>query len=66
VSLAIGRGETVGIIGQNGSGKSTLLQLICRTLEPTVGTVRSTAASLPCWSWAPASTPSSRGVRTPS
>ena len=39
VSLAIGKGETVGIIGQNGSGKSTLLQLICRTLEPTAGTL---------------------------
>ncbi|MFM1990456.1 MAG: hypothetical protein RJA99_3413 [Pseudomonadota bacterium] len=38
VSLSIGRGETVGIIGQNGSGKSTLLQLLCGTLTPTEGT----------------------------
>ena len=40
VSFKIGKGETVGIIGQNGSGKSTLLQLICGTLKPTSGRVK--------------------------
>ena len=28
VSLSVGKGETVGIIGTNGSGKTTLLNLI--------------------------------------
>ncbi|MBO0613238.1 ABC transporter ATP-binding protein [Thiothrix fructosivorans] len=37
VSVAIKKGETVGIIGRNGSGKSTLLQMICGTLTPSTG-----------------------------
>lgn len=40
VTLNIRKGETVGLIGRNGSGKSTLLQLVCGTLNPTVGDVR--------------------------
>lgn len=39
-SLDVMGGDTVGIIGRNGSGKSTLLQMICGTLTPTDGTVR--------------------------
>lgn len=40
VSLEIKKGETVGIIGRNGSGKSTLLQLICGTLNPSLGNIQ--------------------------
>lgn len=39
VSFAIGRGETVGVVGRNGSGKSTILQVICGLLSPTAGRV---------------------------
>ena len=39
VSLNVGRGETVGIVGRNGSGKSTLLEMICGTLQPSRGSV---------------------------
>lgn len=40
IDLAVSPGESYGIIGRNGSGKSTLLQLICGTISPTVGTVK--------------------------
>ena len=40
VSLAVGRGDALGIIGQNGAGKTTLLRLVARVLTPTSGRVR--------------------------
>jgi lipopolysaccharide transport system ATP-binding protein len=40
VSFKIKKGETFAIIGRNGSGKSTLLQMICGTLNPTVGDIK--------------------------
>jgi homopolymeric O-antigen transport system ATP-binding protein len=39
ISLELGRGESVAILGRNGSGKSTLLQIICGTLQPSGGSV---------------------------
>lgn len=39
VSFSIVKGETLAIIGSNGSGKSTLLQMICGTLNPSLGSV---------------------------
>ncbi len=39
ISLTIGKGETVGIIGKNGSGKSTLLKILSGLTKPTSGTI---------------------------
>jgi ATP-binding cassette subfamily B protein len=40
VSLSIGPGQHVAIVGHNGSGKSTLVKLICRLYDPRAGTIR--------------------------
>ena len=37
LSLRIGRGESIGLIGRNGSGKSTFLKLIAAIHQPTSG-----------------------------
>ena len=39
VDLEVGRGSTVGIIGENGAGKSTLLKLLTGITRPTSGDV---------------------------
>lgn len=40
VTLDVGRGERVFVVGDNGSGKSTLLRLLAATTRPTRGGVR--------------------------
>ena len=40
VSLHVGRGEAVGLVGANGHGKSTLLKAICGLIPVRSGTIR--------------------------
>lgn len=39
VSIEIGEGEIVSLVGQSGSGKTTLAKMILRLLEPTSGSI---------------------------
>jgi iron complex transport system ATP-binding protein len=50
VSMAVARGELVGILGPNGSGKTTLLKLLCGALAPTAGSVALDGRPLTGWS----------------
>jgi branched-chain amino acid transport system ATP-binding protein len=40
VSLSVGHGEIVTLVGSNGAGKTTLLMSICGDPKPTRGTIR--------------------------
>jgi putative ABC transport system ATP-binding protein len=46
LSLDIGRGEFVAVVGRSGSGKTTLLNLLAGIDRPTLGTVRVAGADL--------------------
>jgi oligopeptide/dipeptide ABC transporter ATP-binding protein len=40
VSFAIGRSETVGLVGESGCGKSTVVRLVARLIDPSAGSIR--------------------------
>src|SRR5689334_5401931 len=40
VSLAVHRGEVLGLIGENGAGKSTLMKIIGGVVAPSSGAIR--------------------------
>jgi lipopolysaccharide transport system ATP-binding protein len=40
VSLEVGQGRVVGVIGRNGAGKTTLFKVLSRITEPTEGEIR--------------------------
>ena len=42
VSLTVGAGETVALLGTNGNGKSTLMKCIMGIVRPTAGTITAT------------------------
>jgi oligopeptide/dipeptide ABC transporter ATP-binding protein len=39
ISLTVGKGETVGLVGESGCGKSTLVRLLSRLLDPNEGSI---------------------------
>ena len=58
VTLHIGVGESVGLVGESGCGKSTLVRLLARLLDSTEGRIVFAGADL-------ATTPAARFARTP-
>jgi branched-chain amino acid transport system ATP-binding protein len=40
MSIALGRGEMLGLIGPNGAGKTTLFNLLAGSLKPSAGAIR--------------------------
>ena len=51
VSVRVGEGETLSVLGSNGAGKTTLLRVLATLLRPHAGTVRVLGAELPGEAW---------------
>ena len=51
VSVTVGEGETLSVLGSNGAGKTTLLRVLATLLRPHAGTVRVLGAELPAEAW---------------
>jgi branched-chain amino acid transport system ATP-binding protein len=49
VSLSVGVGQIVTLVGSNGAGKSTLLNSICGILRPTAGSVHLDGTDITGW-----------------
>ena len=45
VSLGLGRGDVIGVVGRNGDGKTTLLEVLTGAREPDSGRVVRTGAT---------------------
>ena len=45
VSMTLGEGERVALVGANGAGKSSLLNAVCGVVRPAGGTVRVAATT---------------------
>ena len=51
VTVSVGEGETLSVLGSNGAGKTTLLRVLATLLRPHAGTVRVLGAELPAEAW---------------
>jgi len=52
LSLELGRGQTLAVLGRNGAGKSTLLRILATLLRPHAGTITLLGEQLPRRAWA--------------